>query len=49
MILAPVREPLSKEELRTLLREINQAEESDQEFLSDQVYYFDVETGCLKL
>lgn len=49
VILAPVQDLLSKEELRMLLREINQAEESDQEFLSDQVYYFDVDNGCLKL
>ena len=48
-ILAPVQDSLSREELATLLGEINMAEEGGQEFLSGQVYYFDREKGSLEI
>lgn len=48
VILAPMRQSLSKEELSGLLREINAAQESGQEFLSNQVYCFDWESGRLQ-
>lgn len=48
VILAPMHEPLSKEELSGLLREINATQEGGQEFLSDRIYCFDEESGCLK-
>lgn len=49
VILMPETEPLDKTDLKQLLSDINMAGEDSQEFLSDQVYYFDREGGGLRL
>lgn len=48
-ILIPKTEPVTAAELQELLREINEVLEDDQEYLSDQIYCYDGETGCLVL
>lgn len=45
MIVLPETQPLKREDLQRLLREINAEEENVQDFLSDQVYYFDRKKG----
>ena len=45
MILIPDTESLQREDLRRLLQEINEEEENVQEYLSDQIYYYDRKNG----
>lgn len=45
MILIPETEEIPRGELQRLLREINEEEENVQEYLSDQVYYWNLENG----
>jgi len=45
MILVPETEAVQREELRRLLREINDEEENVQEYLSNHIYYCDREKG----
>ena len=45
VILLPETEGFQPKELRELLQQVNASEDNVQDFLSDQVYYFDPETG----
>lgn len=45
MILVPETEAILPEDMLRLLREINEEEDNVQDFLSNQIYYFDQENG----
>ena len=49
VILLPDTEPLSVEDMRRMLTGINENGVSGQEYLSDQVYYYNRETGKLSI
>lgn len=48
MILMPEAEPLSADELKRLLKEINADGKEGQEYLSSRIYYFNKDRDCLE-
>lgn len=49
VILLPESESVTREELKQLLRELNESAQESQDYLSENVYYFDNGNGCLTM